>query len=92
MTFKNELERRCFEIAERALGNGVKILHNETVQIESALFPEVASFKGPPSKEVDVLLAELLDKPKVVLLVDCNSCHGGQNPHPYRNGAPSCKP
>ena len=71
MTFKNELERRCFEIAERALGNGVKILHNETVQIESALFPEVASFKGPPSKEVDVLLAELLDKPKVVLLVSC---------------------
>jgi hypothetical protein len=71
MSFKNELERRCFEIAERALGSGVTILHNKAVQIESALFSEVASFKGPPSKEVDVLVAELLDQPKVVLLVSC---------------------
>lgn len=71
MSFKNELERRCFEIAERALGRGVTILHNKTLQIESALFSEVASFKGPPAKEVDVLVAELLDDPKVVLLVSC---------------------
>jgi hypothetical protein len=71
MSFKNELERRCFEIAERALRSGVTILHNKTIQIERALFSEVASFKGPPSKEVDVLVAELLDQPKVVLLVSC---------------------
>jgi hypothetical protein len=71
MTFKNELERRCFEVAERALGGGITIEHNKTIQIESALFPEVASFKGPPAKEVDVLVAELLDKPKVVLFVSC---------------------
>lgn len=71
MTFKNELERRCFEIAKSALGSGVTIEHNKTVQIESALFPEVASFKGPPAKEIDVLVAELLDQPKVVLLVSC---------------------
>jgi hypothetical protein len=71
MSFKNELERRCFEVAERALGGGVTIEHNKTIQIESALFPEVASFKGPPAKEVDVLVAELLDQPKVVLLVSC---------------------
>ncbi len=71
MSFKNELERRCFEIAERALGGGVTIEHNKTIQIESALFPEVASFKGPPAKEVDVLVAELLDQPKVVVLVSC---------------------
>jgi hypothetical protein len=71
MSFKNELERRCFEVAERALGKGVTILHNESVQIESALFSEVASFKGPPTKEVDVLVAELLDQPKVMLLVSC---------------------
>lgn len=71
MSFKNELERQCFEIAERALGGGVTIEHNKTIQIESALFPEVASFKGPPSKEVDVLVAELLDQPKLVLLVSC---------------------
>ena len=71
MNFKNDLERDCFEIAERALGNGVTIEHNKKIQIESALFPEVASFKGPPTKEVDVLVAELLDQPKVVLLVSC---------------------
>ena len=71
MNFRNELERRCFEVAERALGGGVTIEHNKTIQIESALFPEVASFKGPPAKEVDVLVAELLDQPKVMLLVSC---------------------
>jgi len=71
MSFKNELERRCFEIAKRALGGGVTIEHNKPIQIESALFSEVASFKGPPAKEVDVLVAELLDQPKVVLLVSC---------------------
>lgn len=71
MTFKNDLERQCFEIAQRALGGGVQIEHNKTVQIESALYPEVASFKGPPAKEVDVLIAERLDEPKVQLLVSC---------------------
>ncbi len=71
MSFKNELERRCFEVAERALGGGVTIEHNKIIQIESALFPEVASFKGPPTKEIDVLVAELLDWPKVMLLVSC---------------------
>jgi hypothetical protein len=71
MSFKNELERRCFEIAVRALGGGVTIEHNQTIQIETALFPEVASFKGPPAKEVDVLVAQLLAQPKVVLLVSC---------------------
>jgi hypothetical protein len=71
MSFKNELERKCFEIAARALGGGVTIEHNKTIQIETALFPEVASFKGPPAKEVDVIVAELLAQPKVVLLVSC---------------------
>jgi hypothetical protein len=71
MNFKNDLERQCFEIAEQALGKGVTIEHNKKIQIESALFPEVASFKGPPAKEVDVLVAELTDQPKVVLLVSC---------------------
>jgi hypothetical protein len=71
MNFKNELERRCFEIAQRVLGSSVEVQHNKTVQIESALFPEVAAFKGPPTKEVDVLVAELLSNPKVMLLVSC---------------------
>lgn len=71
MNFKNELERRCFEIAKRALGEGVAIEHNKTIQIENALFSEVASFKGPPAKEIDVLVVELLEVPKAVLLVSC---------------------
>jgi hypothetical protein len=72
VTFKNELERRCFEIAAQAIGGGsVHVEHNKSIQIESALFPEVAAFKGPPAKEIDVLVAELLDTPKVVLLVSC---------------------
>lgn len=71
MNFKNDLEQKCFEVAERTLGGCVTIEHNKTVQIETALFPEVASFKGPPAKEIDVLIAELLDRPKVVLLVSC---------------------
>jgi len=73
MNFKNELERQCFEIAEHALGANVTIEHNKSLEIESALFPEVASFKGPPTKEVDVLVAELLSDPRVVLLVSCKS-------------------
>ena len=71
MSFKNVLERRCFEIAERSLGGKVTIEHNKKIQIESALFSEVASFKGPPTKEIDVLVAELLERPKVVVLVSC---------------------
>ena len=70
MSFKNELERRCYEIAEGALGASVTLEHNKTIQIESALFPEVASFKGPPAKEIDVLVARV-DRPKIVLLVSC---------------------
>lgn len=71
MNFKNDLERKCFEAAERTLGSHVGIEHNKTITIESALCPEVASFKGPPKKEIDVLVARILDDPKVVLLVSC---------------------
>lgn len=69
MKFKNELERKSFEVPERALGGGVTVEHNKVIQIDSALFPEVASFKGPPTKEVDILVAELASQPRVVLLV-----------------------
>jgi len=71
VNFKNELERKCFETAGKALGGGINIEHNKTIKIESALFPEVASFKGPPAKEIDVLVAEVLAKPRVALLVSC---------------------
>lgn len=71
MKFKNALEQRCFEIASAALGPSVQMEHNKRLQIESALFPEVAAFKGPPTKEIDVLIAKLIDSPKITLLVSC---------------------
>ncbi|HEV2547586.1 MAG TPA: hypothetical protein VGU20_09630 [Stellaceae bacterium] len=71
MSFKTPLEEQCFEIARRALGTPVKIEHNRRIQIESALFPAVAAFKGPPAKEVDVIAADLIDQPKVTLLISC---------------------
>jgi len=71
MNFKNELERRCYEVASNALGSSVRLEHNKRLQIESALFPEVASFKGPPAKEIDVLVVDLLDTPKITVLVSC---------------------
>ena len=92
MSFKNELERQCFEIAERALGGGVTIEHNKTIQIETALLPEVASFKGPPTKEVHALVAELLAQPRVVLLVSCKLLSREQNRRMCRNGAQSFRP
>jgi hypothetical protein len=71
MKFKNQLEEQCYEIAKRALGNSVAVEHNKKIQIERALYPEVASFSGPPTKEIDILTAKLLDKPKIVLLTSC---------------------
>ncbi len=73
MNFKNDLERSCFEAGRKALGDSVTIEHNKTIEIENALFPEVASFKGPPKKEIDVLVAEILDDPRIVLLASCKS-------------------
>src|SRR5260370_9645664 len=69
MSFKNKFERGCFEVARSALGRGVSIEHNKTIQIDRAFFPEVASFKGPPAKEVDLLIADVLHEPRIVLLV-----------------------
>lgn len=71
MSFKNHLEERCFNIATRVLGVGVTVEHNKVLRIETALLPEVASFRGPPRKEIDVLVAELSTAPRVVLLVSC---------------------
>ena len=52
MSFKNELERQCFEVAERALGGGITIEHNKTIQIESALFPEWPLSRGRPPRRL----------------------------------------
>lgn len=71
MNFKNALEQRCFEIARSELGPTVRMEHNKRLEIESALFPEVAAFKGPPAKEIDVLIAHISESPKIILLVSC---------------------
>ena len=80
MNFKNELEKRCYQIARAALGERVEVKHNQKIQIEMALYPEVASFSGPPTKEIDVLTSKLLDKPKVVLLTSCKQFSGKAEP------------
>jgi hypothetical protein len=80
MKFKNPLEKHCYEIAKRALGKSVSVEHNKEIQIEKALYPEVASFSGPPTKEIDILAAELLDKPNVVLLTSCKQLTGKAEP------------
>jgi hypothetical protein len=80
MKFRNELEEKCYEIAKRTFGNSVTVEHNKSLQIESALFPEVASFSGPPTKEIDVMSSVLLDEPKVVLLVSCKDLAGKAEP------------
>lgn len=71
MKFKNALEEQCFGIARKILGSSVTVEHNKHLEIENALFAELAAFKGPPAKEVDVLVAELRSDPKVMLLVSC---------------------
>jgi hypothetical protein len=69
--FKNELERRAFEIAQRVCGQAAQIEHNRTLTIEHASSQEVASFVGPPKKEIDVITAGFDQNPDVKLLVSC---------------------
>lgn len=71
MKFKNELERRTFEIAKLVCGEAASIEHNKTLRIEVATAPEVASFVGPPKKEVDVITAGFTQNSDVKLLVSC---------------------
>lgn len=71
MKFKNELERRAFQIAEKVCGPNSEVVHNTTIRIERADCPEVASFVGPPKKEIDVITAGFEANPDVKLLISC---------------------
>lgn len=71
MTFKNELERQTFEIAQRMCGDAASIEHNKTLRIEVATSPEVASFVGPPKKEIDVITAGFGQSPDLKVLISC---------------------
>lgn len=71
MKFKNELEKRIFGIARRVCGSAVSIEHNRTLSIEVAASPEVASFVGPPKKEIDVITAGSAKCPDLRVLISC---------------------
>jgi len=69
--FKNELERRIFDMAQRVCGDKASIEHNKTLRIEVANSVEVASFVGPPKKEIDVITAGFESSPDLKLLISC---------------------
>jgi hypothetical protein len=68
--FKNDLEKCVYESAKRVYGDAISIEHNKTIQIESAISLEVASFVGPPKKEIDVITADIW---AVTLLISCKA-------------------
>lgn len=69
MNFKNALERNLFEAATRVCGANASIEHNKTIEIEVAVTREVASFAGPPKKEIDVITAGFKQSPDVKMLI-----------------------
>lgn len=71
MNFKNALERDCYEVATRVCGESVTVDHNKTLTISAAIYRDVASFAGPPKKEVDVITARLREHPTLDLLISC---------------------
>jgi hypothetical protein len=78
--FKNELERRIFEIAHRVCGKEASIEHNKVLRIEIATSPEVASFVGPPKKEIDVITAGFRISPDLKVLVSCKDYQNSAEP------------
>jgi len=78
--FKNELERRIFEIAHRVCGDKASIEHNKVLRIEIATSPEVASFVGPPKKEVDVITAGFRTSPDLKVLISCKDYQNSAEP------------
>jgi hypothetical protein len=73
--FKNDLEKQVYERARRVCEDSVSIEHNKTVQIENTMSPEVASFVGPPKKEIDVITANLAE---LALLISCKDFGGSK--------------
>ncbi len=69
MNFKNALEQNLYEAATRVCGANASIEHNKTLEIEVAVTREVASFAGPPKKEIDVITAGFEQSPDVKILI-----------------------
>lgn len=80
MKFKNELERRVFEIAQRVCGDEASIEHNKVLRIEIATSLEVASFVGPPKKEIDVITAGFRISPDLRVLISCKDYQNSAEP------------
>lgn len=80
MKFKNDLERRIFEIADRVCGDAASIEHNKVLRIEIATSPEIASFVGAPKKEVDVITAGFRTNPDLRVLISCKDYRDSAEP------------
>jgi len=77
MKFKNRLEEKTYNITNKIFKDSVTIEHNKIIRIEKAIFPEVASFSGPPKKEIDVITAKLRKEPHdVSILISCKDFTG----------------
>ena len=68
MRFRNDLEEAVYEAAKAVCGKA-EVDHNRTIEIEVAETADVASFAGPPKKEVDVIRAEF--SASVQILISC---------------------
>ncbi len=80
MKFKNELERRIFEIAQRVSDDEVSVEHNKVLSIEIATSLEVASFVGAPKKEIDVITAGFRTCPDLKVLISCKDYRDSAEP------------
>jgi hypothetical protein len=76
--FRNQLERAIFEAAENVCGSDATIEHNRVIEIDTADSIEVASFSGPPKKEIDVITAGFAAAVKI--LISCKQHAGKSQP------------
>jgi hypothetical protein len=78
MNFKNNFEKTIFEATQAIFGTSATIEHNKVLRIESALYTELASFTGPPKKEIDVISANFGENPTASLLISCKDFKGSK--------------
>ena len=78
MKFRNEFEKRIFEVTKEIFGSSANIEHNKILEIENSISFEVASFSGPPKKEIDVITASIGENPIISLLISCKDFQGAK--------------
>lgn len=71
MNFKNDFEESIYLIAHEIFGSKASVEHNKKIKIENGLFYDVASFSGPPQKEIDVISVNLGAAENISLLISC---------------------